>query len=420
MKSHTLSIIPSFGMSGEENQEFIITCRSPDDISLSSPENLSAFLFNMTGLRIQLHIHTIRQERDGQVVPGCTGVNLTIHASGPIPNLSDKHAERRFDLVLYDGDREVGQEKEVFFLYDSIVVLVHGFLASPRTFDHVLATREEGILFLVFNYEDKNFLPATRIQDSFHAFITRELTGNGYFGRFDIVCHSMGAQITRLWMHSYPANNNANAVRVRQWIGIAPVNHGSAGADGFMAAIVGSLFNRPAFSELQTGSMTVKILDDNQQNEAESLVKYRVIIGYNGRKKWFFYVWYEQDFFPAGVQKILTRWGFPNGFPIPLGIRGLTRSVYRPGKVYYPTYYGDGAIANYLSMLPYASIDAFEGRNHSAIMTDPEVCASVIHYLRDNPAVTRNRAFETVIESDLRSHLKCRKPGTCQEIGEEP
>lgn len=408
MKSHTLSIIPSFGMSGEDNQEFIITCCFSDEFTLSSPNNLSLLLLNTTGLRIQLHIHTIWQERDDQAVPKYPGKKLTIHASTPIPDISDESSKRTFDLVLYDGDREIGHEKKSFFIYDSIAILVHGFLASPRTFDHVLATRDNDILFLVFNYEDKNFLPATQIQDSFHSFINRELTEKGYTGRFDIVCHSMGAQITRLWMYNYPVNNNANAVRVRQWIGIAPVNHGSAGADGFMAGIVGYLLNRPAFSELQTGSTTVKILDDNQKNEAENSVKYRVIIGYNGKKKWFFYVWYEQNFFPVWVQKILTRWGYPTGFPIPLGIRGLTRSYYRSGRVYYPTYYGDGAIANYLSILPYASIDDFEGRNHSAIMTDPDLCALVIHYLRDNPAVTRNRTFENIIESDLRSHLKSR------------
>ncbi len=49
---------------------------------------------------------------------------------------------------------------------------------------------------------------------------------NDYSGQFDIICHSYGAMVSRWYMEQL-----GGAKDIRQWIGIAPVNHGAAITD---------------------------------------------------------------------------------------------------------------------------------------------------------------------------------------------
>jgi triacylglycerol esterase/lipase EstA (alpha/beta hydrolase family) len=44
----------------------------------------------------------------------------------------------------------------------------------------------------------------------------------GYFGKVDIICHSMGAVVSRWYIEKLDGRNT-----IRQWIGLAPPNHGS-------------------------------------------------------------------------------------------------------------------------------------------------------------------------------------------------
>lgn len=111
------------------------------------------------------------------------------------------------------------------------VILVHGWRPSKEG-DTVVewntvkaALDKEKIPYYEFDY-----LPATGDPYTYPAdlekFIFDIRASTGYTGKFDIVCHSMGALVSRFYMV-----RGDNYKNIRQWIGIAPVNHGTAFAD---------------------------------------------------------------------------------------------------------------------------------------------------------------------------------------------
>ncbi|PKL64691.1 MAG: hypothetical protein CVV32_06305 [Methanomicrobiales archaeon HGW-Methanomicrobiales-3] len=405
MNERTLSVFPSFGMSGEKNQMIIVEGFINKPAPVPNGNGFSLYLVNKSGRRITLTTESadIRcgTQSDAQNPAG----TIWISARADIPDSSSMNAtDRTFDLILLEGQDEINRVKGAFHIYDSVAVLIHGFLASPQTFDSLQMHNDKRLLYLTFDYEKQNFETAITVLASFKVFIDTELTRKGYSGRFDIVCHSMGAQISRLWILNYPNNDNANAGKVRQWIGIAPVNHGSAGADGRLVDILAGFLNRPAFTELKTYSMTTNLLEQNERYERENAVRYRIIIGYNGRRRKLFYVWYENDRIPGFILYLLRRAGFSEGLPVPLSFDGKTKARNLSGKTYFKTYYGDGVVADCHSMLSYASTDAFDGLNHSTIIRDPDVCELIRLYLVSNPDLRMTGDFENEVEQDYHSH----------------
>jgi pimeloyl-ACP methyl ester carboxylesterase len=401
MSVHEIPVIPSFGMSGEKDLHVTIHYADTTGVFADNPGKVTISLINREKKKIDVTIKEVKHDTGASE----TGT-VTISAILQLPDCQlQKISGKTFDLIFSAGDRVFSISENAFEIYDSVAVLVHGFLASPRTWDQLVTPDEHRILYLKFDYEKENCIPAIDIVDAFHAFITRELTEKGYPGRFDIVCHSMGAQITRLWMLNYPANDNSHAGRIRQWIGIAPVTHGSANADGLLTDIVARILHRPAFFQLKTGSRTTKLLENNEEYETMNKVRYRIILGYNGNKKKFFYVWYENKFIPKWLLRLMTRFGLPEGLPILLAYDGSSKAYNSSAKVYYKTFFGDGVLANCLCLLPHASIDAFEGLNHSSIVRDQRVCALIRNYLADNPEVSNNGDFAREIERDYLAHI---------------
>lgn len=405
MKMNELSLVPSFGMSGERDQSVIIHYNCLQNSFIENLDNISIYLINLKGTKIDFIIKEIEHEIDTNN-PN-KGMSLNIIARIHLPDSSlQKTSDRKFDLVLSQGNYLLSVSKEAFIIYDSIVILVHGVLASSHTWNQLVQSAADKILYLKFDYEKKNNIPAIDLVNSFNDFINRELRQKGYTGRFDIVCHSMGAQITRLWMLNYPDNNNTHASTIRQWIGIAPVIHGSANADGFMTDIISSIFNWPAFSEMKTNSRTTKMLENNENYEINNSVRYRIICGYNGNKKRFFYWWFEKKFIPNYILNIMSKIGLPDGIPIPLAFNGTSKAYNSSNNVYFKTYLGDGVLANCLCLLPNASIDAFEGLNHSSIVMDQNVCDLTRNYLILNPEVNITDNIIEMIERDYQSHIK--------------
>nr|WP_321352152.1 hypothetical protein [uncultured Methanoregula sp.] len=405
MSIQNLSISPSFGITNEENQIFTIQCKFHYTVPDPGHQHFSFCFVSETGRRINLDINSAEFSSDMTGSSQNPEKRIVFSASANLSgDFSEKCNDRTFDLVLFNGSQEIERQKNAFKIYDSIAVLIHGFLASPQTYQQLLVPKDNRILFLIFDYEYQNFETAIKILPSFNTFVEMELTQKGYTGRFDIVCHSMGAQISRLWMLNYPENNNTNATRVRQWIGVAPVNHGSAGADGHLADIVAHLLNRPAFTELKTRSTTTHLLACNEKHERENPIRYRIIIGYNGKRKHFFYVWYEKKIIPQYLLRLVGRMGFPEGLPIPISYDGKTLAYNSSDRVYFKTYYGDGVVANFHSLLSFASTDAFDGLNHSTILRDSKVCALIRRYLISNPELQQNHDFEKEIERDYLSH----------------
>lgn len=392
-------------MSGEKNQTIIVQGLFHSSPHVLNQNWFSLYLINQNGRRINLTIESAdivcETQRDTQN-PART---IRISARADIPDSSSLNAtDRTFDVIISEGTQEISRVKNAFHIYDSVAVLIHGFLASPQTFYWLQSHEDQQILFLTFDYEKQNFETAITVLTSFKDFIDMELTQKGYLGRFDIVCHSMGAQISRLWILNYPDNDNANAARVRQWIGIAPVNHGSAEADGRLVDIIAGFLNRPAFTQLKPNSMTTNLLEQNERNERENAVKYRIIIGYNGRRRRLFYVWYEKERIPGFILTLMRKIGFCEGVPIPFSYDGKTKAYNSSGKTYFKTYYGDGVVANCHSVISYASTDAFEGLNHSTILRDEDVCELIREYLVSNPDLQLNRDFEKEVKQDYQSH----------------
>ena len=382
---------PNFGLSGEEKMSIHVDIELKDSDLIKKCDTFSLYLCNDSGTKIHLNNLDV-----------CFDENW-VHIDGTIdtPHYSLFVKESRiFDLLLQYENNILNIYKLKFTIYDSVVVLVHGILSSSAIWSKLVEKGKDNILFFLFNYEKWNSWPAISIVDKFDNFIRENINSIGYTGKFDIICHSMGAQITRLWMLNYPTNNNKNVKRIRQWIGIAPVNHGCPSADKFLASVSAKVLNYPGFLELKTTSATTKLLEENEVYESSSYTNYRVIVGYNGEQKKLFYVWYERRLIPEFLQKT-KYWDLSEGFPIPLSYGGKSISYNSNQNTYYKTYYGDGSVANLFSILPYASLDAFDGLNHSTIVKDDDVIDLLVRYLISNPDVNTESKFKELVECEM-------------------
>ncbi|NLX48507.1 MAG: alpha/beta fold hydrolase [Methanospirillum sp.] len=176
------------------------------------------------------------------------------------------------------------------------VVLVHGWRGAPNLWDELRADLSadgytEATIW-VFDYEELNRQDPRMIAVRFHEFIGAQRARYSYRGPIDVVCHSMGALVTRQYMEV-----DHRDAAVRSWIGLAPVNHGAAFADlartppvswlvGLLSLATGGVVpgpGEPAVEQLATTSPTVTGLE---RAGTRADVTYRVIVGYNSEHRW--------------------------------------------------------------------------------------------------------------------------------------
>jgi len=255
------------------------------------------------------------------------------------------------------------------------VLLVHGWRGGSETWSTLTQQLDaEGIPYYIFDYSPGTGDPKEYAQ-ALKQWIQQLRTDTGYEGKFDIVAHSMGAMVSRWYMEKL-----GGATDVRQWIGVAPVNHGAAIADMlhfFMDTLNKLLFflpgdldgSEPAVQAMQTKSPILAQLNYDEpdfnlskwKTVPETLapgVTYRNLVGINSAG--------EPSFSPATA--------------------GKTRVVKKDGegKRYpYWTFQGDGVVPLYLSQLQGVETDCFEGAAHVGITADSQVIDRIVLYIED-------------------------------------
>ena len=290
-------------------------------------------------------------------------------------------------LTVTDNDGLVDTETGLYHL-SVPVILVHGWRGDPTNWaDLINALNTHGIGYWVFSYPENN-PPYAIGNPTAYAMLLRyridELrVRSGYYGKFDIVCHSMGAMVSRWYMEKLSGDDN-----VRQWLGLAPVNNGAAIASfGYLVPnFLGWLFpgligTEEAITHMEIRSLTLARLNYDipefnierwgSNQSLSSKVIYRNLMGINDL----------------------------NDRTLAPGTAGKTY-VYKKdvnGRLYhYWTWQGDGVVAMAQSMLTGSNVgnEIFIGRTHSgtptkpytAICRDPIVINKVVSYLM-NPGL---------------------------------
>jgi beta propeller repeat protein len=269
------------------------------------------------------------------------------------------------------------------------VVLVHGWRSDATNWNSMTdRLQQEGFETWNFDYKTLNTADPKTVAPLLSTFIDTQrsdLSYNGqqYNGKVDIVCHSMGALVSRLYMENL--DGGIHGKDVRQWIGIAPAHHGSALADystdnPFVAAI-GYLFGGDALFELQTDSSSVQAL-----GPLSPTTKYRVIAGWNPT--------YSSN--------------FGGGF-LPATLAKRTSGS---GPLYYWTHSGDMIVATAQSHDSAMGFDAYpiggilgdspaKEFDHIDICGSPRVIEAVVGYLEDIDKSSSNIVpIEDVIPHD--------------------
>lgn len=277
------------------------------------------------------------------------------------------------------------------------VILVHGW--RPRKEEDVLvewdvmkkALDKENIPYYEFNY-----LPATgdpyNYPTDLGKFIFDIRASTGYTGKFDIVCHSMGALVSRFYMMK-----NDNYKNIRQWIGIAPVNHGSALADLIDSRRLLYLLLKPLlylyFRDIgSSGAVANMRTYDRQTLELNSSgpghdgvmpgVTYHIIIGHQ---------------VPAQTKFIsklmgMVEWLIGTSKEEYESYKSVKRKGYLPTRVklvengetvYRWTAKGDGAVANEQSILGNITPKLIRGVGHNDLTKDPTVIELVVNFYKN-------------------------------------
>ncbi|HOI72008.1 MAG TPA: hypothetical protein PLC38_06950 [Methanobacterium sp.] len=277
------------------------------------------------------------------------------------------------------------------------IILIHGW--RPRKRDGVLvewnvmkkALNRENIPYFEFDY-----LPATGDPYTYPAdldkFIFDIRASTGYTGKFDIVCHSMGALVSRFYM---ARGDNYNGIR--QWIGIAPVNHGTAFADLIDSKRILYLLIKPFiylyFKDIgSSGAVANMRTKDTQTLELNksgpkrdgimSGVTYRTILGREVPSKSQF------------ISRIMgaVEWLVSSSREEYASYQSVKESGYLPTRVkltrngetiYKWTVDGDGAVANAQSILNNIEPDIISGVGHNQLTKDPTVIDLVIKYYKN-------------------------------------
>ncbi len=282
-----------------------------------------------------------------------------------IPRIT-KNIQFKIKTVMgtgYQLSREKQTDVEIFLP----VILVHGFNSNPTCWDNMIKNYEkQGITYYTFDYANGLNDPFYVSKDMFTPWFNKMYTGSIY-GKFNIVCHSMGALVTRYWLQGMTENNgNTNAKYVNKWIGIAPVISGAAIMDvwydpknpkyshitdnKFYMALLRVInriipMNSAAAKSMQTTNPLIIKLN---QKALPSNVKYYVIEGYDG---------YEIPGIPT-VEK-------PSN-----------------NQPYIFTTNGDGVVANQQSTLTGVNTLKIKGINHTELPSNTQAIIATINYVK--------------------------------------
>jgi PKD repeat protein len=181
------------------------------------------------------------------------------------------------------------------------VVLVHGVCSNSGIWQPMITELEKNGYdekeIWNFDYRANNMGDPRFIAFDLATFINKNrydqsYNGQRYYGKIDIICHSMGAIVSRWYMEKN--DGGIHGKDVRQWIGIAPAHGGSAtanyisnGIDMSLMAVFNPIFGTvigetaqwvisPALGQLHVDSDSVTSL-----GSAVSPTKYWVIDGWN-------------------------------------------------------------------------------------------------------------------------------------------
>ncbi len=221
-----------------------------------------------------------------------------------------------------------------------------------------------------------------------------------YKGQFDVVCHSMGALVSRWYI-----DRKNGAKDIRQWIGIAPVNRGAGLADmkeyflpllplfslPFMNLLswvkyVPDCTDKGAITQMETrlNNNTVSRLNSpGGLPQVQPGITYRVLAGCN------------RTALNNKLHGITPEWD-PSDYP-----QGLNMDCFRDniGKTIVniglsrdrATYYGDGVVALEQSKLSGSeNIDLFDDLDHDGLVHDPQVLDRVMLYLLNAASLSMN------------------------------
>jgi len=269
------------------------------------------------------------------------------------------------------------------------VVLVHGFRSDAARWQSMSnELQKNGFEVWNFDYKDSNTADPRIISLELAAFIEKkrhDLSYNGqeHTGKVDVICHSMGAIVSRLYMEV--DEGGVHGKEVRQWIGIAPAHHGAALAnhrtDSLATFTFARLFGGDAGWELQTFSPTVLSLGPISRT-----TKYRVLAGWN----------------PTHDPE------FGNGYLSAT----LAEKIDASGSTHYWTHSGDMIIATEQSYDPEMQFEAFPigGKlgnspanefDHIHIINSPTVIQYVIECEKDiNKQCSNEKPTEDIVPYD--------------------
>jgi pimeloyl-ACP methyl ester carboxylesterase len=280
--------------------------------------------------------------------------------------------------------------------FSTPVILIHGFWSDSDTWGPLKARLdEEKIKYFSFDYSTElagHTFTLGDIRDyaeQLDLFIKKIREDEQYTGPFDIVCHSMGALVSRWYMSKIPGG----AENINQWIGLAPANHGCAYAYlpslqptlAMLLDIPQIIGNEVCITQLQPDSPFLSNLNYDKQefdinswkSIPESLpnVSHKIIVGIN--------TWIVKN-----EHQFLKTWS------INKDIKGLYP---------YRTSWGDIVISLNLSLFhsshigkleenKLVGVDCYSGPafNHCNIHKNAEVINRVIEYLKDPLTESKN------------------------------
>ncbi|MFZ0011291.1 MAG: hypothetical protein WAL97_05230 [Halobacteriota archaeon] len=250
------------------------------------------------------------------------------------------------------------------------VILVHGFdneagiqyLLLWHKLMHKLDT--EGIRYYAFDYHSaSNEDPHATASALFEPWMNQKKTELGYGdapynGKFDIICHSMGALVTRFYIEDNPAN----AQNIGRWIGIGPTNRGAAIADIY--------YHRELSQQLHLDSAEATKFF----NELGAVVPMNSSAVFSMQTTNPEIMALNEHFTPTGINYKIIEGTNATLFTVEAVEKTATGQ-------YQFTLAGDGVVANAQSELPGVPIYKVNGANHLTLVDDSRVIAKVIEYL---------------------------------------
>ena len=257
------------------------------------------------------------------------------------------------------------------------VILVHGWHGSPETWSTLKGKLDsDKIPYFIFDYSPGWSSPIS-YAITLRSRIKQLRVETGYMGKFDIICHSMGAMVSRWYIEELGGSSD-----IRQWIGIAPVNNGAAIADFFfiIPEIIGGFFpelngTEEAIQHMNIRSTTLAKLNydlekfniniwGNPQHISPN-IKYRIIMGIN---------------YDGGIPSNIHSFS-----PVTAGKTLVAKKNSNDNLYIFWSRQGDGVVRMEQSKLKGTNVgnEVFEALNHNTITHDLNIIQRVINYLKD-------------------------------------